>query len=372
MGGKNNIRNFSICPEDQSLKDRMDIFAVIKEGGEISSGSLSGKTGIDEKTVSAYLDSWKNKGLVAGSGGGGLAINGPGRKLLGLGFSDDKCHLALVDLGGSVLEEESIDIAPIMGLKGKRKEVKEIVNAIKAGSGISRSGISAAGIAVSEHMLDLVPKSANVLAEGVAEIFKCDVFLSQGATCAAYGEKETGAGKGIDQMLYIHSDVGSGVMFKGDLIFEAENSSPDDKSSFLRSWKQFNVVSTAKELVNKGVGTDIVNMVGGNTENITLGIVLQAAEKNDELAEDLIKRSGLALGVRVAYLANMLTPAKVILGGGIDRKEGNFIKYVKEAATRFLLNDIKKGLEIVPGQLGEGASSKGGSLLCRRELFMEG
>ena len=112
-------------------------------------------------------------------------------------------------------------------------------------------------------------------------------------------------------------------------------------------------------------------MVNGDIGALTLSTVLDAAEEKDELAEDLIKRSALALGVRTAYLVNIFDINLVILGGGTQKKEGRFIDYVRESAEKFLSEDKVKKTKIIPGILGDEASSIGAALLCRRELFME-
>jgi glucokinase len=168
----------------------------------------------------------------------------------------------------------------------------------------------------------------------------------------------------------MYADVGSGVIIKSEMIFEA-GVADSGESAYLRPWKQFSIVETAKSLVNKGLGTDIVDMVDGNIDSITLDVVLSAAENHDELAEDLVKRSALALGVRVAYLTNMFNTGIVILGGGMEKKEGDFTQFVNESAKRFFLKDLAGKVDIVSGVLGKEASSIGAASLCRRELFME-
>ena len=67
----------------------------------------------------------------------------------------------------------------------------------------------------------------------------------------------------------------------------------------------------------------------------------------------------------------MFNPAVVILGGGTEREQSNFIQFVKESAKRFLMKKLVDKLEVVPGVLGAEASSIGAASLCRRELFME-
>ncbi len=131
------------------------------------------------------------------------------------------------------------------------------------------------------------------------------------------------------------------------------------------------MANMAKELVKKGAGTDIVRITGGDIDRINQDVVLKAAEEQDEPAVDLVKRSALALGMRAAYLANMFDAGFIILGGGIERKEGNFAKFVKESAGKFLLKKVAAKAEIALGVLGERASSVGVASLCRRKLFME-
>ena len=93
--------------------------------------------------------------------------------------------------------------------------------------------------------------------------------------------------------------------------------------------------------------------------------------KKDELAEDLVKRSALALGVRAAYLVNLFDCGNIILGGGIEIKEGDYAGNVKESAEKFVLKKNFGKMKIIPGVLGKESSSIGAAALCRRELFME-
>jgi len=295
------------------------------------------------------------------------------KKLLGIGLDGNKCILTVVNVSGNITATEKIEISPLSLFKGKRKELKHILEKISAGTSFTGETFHSAGIAVAEKMSRLNGKSGDILARGIKRLFNCDVLLVREATAAGYGEKESGKHSAKTNMLYLHSDVGAGVMMKNEMFFEEEPD--DDKGSsrrYLSSWEQFDIVATAKKLVDKGVGTDIVNMVSGNTDNITLETVLKAAEKNDELADDLVKRSGLALGVRTAYLVNMFNPEIVILGGGTRGAEGIFARGVKESMKPFLLKERIESVEIVPATLGSEASSIGAALLCRRELSMEG
>ncbi|MDP8298435.1 MAG: ROK family protein [Candidatus Tantalella remota] len=367
---KRKIQNFRVCPEDEKMQLGLSVFNALKTDPGRPIKAVAQKAGVPEGAAADYINSCVKEGLlkIAGAGDGAVEFDGARKKSLGVGFWRDQCILTVMDVSGKVEASEKIQIAPMKEFRGKNKEVKEIIEKIKNETALAGSDFIYAGVAVPEVMRESNEKAAEILGEGVSRIFRCDVFTCGEATAAAYAE--TDKREGEEAVLYVFSDIGTGVVIKNEMIYEAvDDTSSDD--SYLRPWSQFSIVETAKKLVNNGVGTDIVNMVGGDIENITLPVVLAAADKKDELAEDLIKRTGLALGVRVAYLANMFRPDVVVLGGGTEGEKGDFPQFVQESADRFLIKEAKEALEIVRGVLGAEASSIGTASLCRREIFME-
>jgi predicted NBD/HSP70 family sugar kinase len=371
---KTNIRFFRTQPDNEKTQFSLKVLNLLKQEQPVSIDALGKKAGAADRAAE-YINSCVKKDLlkISGSGKDGpVKFNTSFRDILGVGFNAHECILTVMNLGGKVLEKELLDIGLLVKLKGRNKEIKEIASEIAGRTRLKDRDLSCAGLAIPQTLKEKNLKSQDILAEGIAHAFGCDVFITGEATAAGYAEKDLGKGMQDKDTLYMHSDIGTGVVIKGEMIFEADETSGEGNSAYLRSWDQFSVVATAKSLVNKGLGTDIVNMVNGDVDAITLGVVFDAAEKKDELAEDLLKRSGLALGVRVAYLVNMFNVDTVILGGGTEKKEGEFISYVKESSARFLLKDRANKLKIVPCALDKEASSVGAASLCRRELFMEG
>jgi len=370
---KRNVQPFSISPDNEKTQLSLNIFNVLKRETVLSIGDIGKKADVPDGAVAEYINTCVKNDLLKISGAGEgepVKFNEDFKKILGVGFSDEECVVIIMDLGGNVISKEHIKIDPLSGLKGRNKEVKEITERIKSKTNLKGTKFHCAGVAVPEILSELNPKSVVILAEGVSHIFGCDVFIAREVTAAGYGEKDSGDRAGGKDVLYMHADVGSGVIIKNEMIFEP-GAVESGESAYLRPWKQFSIVKTAKSLVNKGLGTDIVDMVDGNIDNITLDVVLNAAGNHDELAEDLVKRSALALGVRVAYLTNMFNTGIVVLGGGTEKKEGDFTQFVNESAKRFFLKDLAGKVNIVSGVLGKEASSIGAASLCRRELFME-
>ena len=370
---KKKVLPFTIIPNNVKSQKNLEVLNIIKNSNDISSERVQNITGLSQEYVLECIDTYGLKDLInIGSDNRGvisLKINS--NIFLGIGFSDDKCFITKINSSGDILDSETIDIEPLHKFKGKKKEVMEILRVLKQDTNFRKQPITLCGIAVPEKIIQASEKNAALLFAGIGRIFNADVYFCRSVTASGYGERESDArAKGKD-VLYLHSDIGCGVIMRGEVLFQAENENREDDSSYLRSWKQFGIVEIAKDLVNKGVGSSLANMVKGKIDEVTLDMVLAAAEQEDELAKDLVVRSALALGVRVAYLANVFEVCTVILGGGMEGKRGIFEDFVKESAKKFLKKKLEGNVNIFGGKLGVKAASLGAANLCIRELFLE-
>jgi len=364
---------FKIRPETGREQTILDVFSQLKKGADLFQG-MTKEPDIAGDFIRDYLDICVKKGLLKTSGPvdkRGFEIDKEYTKVLGIGFRGKQCFLTVMDFGGNVVEKESIQIDLLLKGRGKNKDISGIVREIAGQTRLKNGGLACAGIAVPEEIIEINPKSVNIFAKGIGDIFGCRSYVTTAATAAGYGDRDFDPRVKGEDILYMYSDVGTGVVLKKEMIFEADEYSDEKYGAYLRPWNQFSIVSTTKDLVSRGVGTDIVEMVKGDVDSITLDVVLKAAERKDELAEDLVRRSGLALGVRVAYLINMFNVKFVLFGGEVEKEEVCFIQYVRESMDKFLSREMLNNLEIIPGVLGEESSSIGAALLCRREIFME-
>ena len=363
-------RFFKIRPGKGEEQAALDAFYLLKKGKDVS--EIEKATSGD--FVREHLGSFQKKGLLRSGGAKGrnvLSFNPGYRKVVGVGFRADQCFLTVMDLSGNITDKEKIQTDLLLKVRGKNKDVSGIVKMIGEKTKLKGEKYACCGVAIPEDMIDVNPKTVNIMEKGFKSIFRTNIFVSKSATASAYGDREMAKEAGENDILYMYSDVGIGIILKKEAIFEADEYEKSPNSAYLRPWNQFSIVKTTKDLVARGVGSDVVKIVKGDVDRITLDIVLEAAERKDELAEDLIKKSGLALGVRVAYLVNMFNIDVVVFGGGIEREETFFTESVKESMKKFLSSNIADRLKIIPGVLGKESSSIGAALLCRRELFME-
>jgi predicted NBD/HSP70 family sugar kinase len=318
-----------------------------------------------------YIALCLKKGVLV-QDGDNVRFNAGYGKTLGIGFYNGECFVTLVDMAGDVVEKESFPLSPPTVKKLKSKDIAAITKEIGERSSLCKRGdVKCAGVAIPER-ISADPKGVEAFSKGLAGSVKNGkVYAVMSATASGYGDREKlDIGKNED-VLYMYSDAGVGVVFKKELIFEADEYGDEKFGAYLRPWNQFSIVENAKALVSKGVGTLVVEMVKGDIDSITLDVVLAAAGLGDELSEELVRRSGIALGVRVAYLVKMFNAGAIVFGGGIEKNNGGFVGYVKESMAKFVSQEVMGAIKIIQGVLGREAPSVGAALLCRREIFME-
>ncbi len=161
-------------------------------------------------------------------------------------------------------------------------------------------------------------------------------------------------------------------MEKSSVLYSVEVDKGSEACAYLRPWsRNLSIASEAKKVIARGVGTKIVKASGGLAENITLDMVIKAAEEKDEIASDLLKTSGMNLSVRIAYLINLLKPEVVIIGGGIEKAVDKFLKPLQKSMKKFIRERLPQETIVGPAVLKEEACVKGGAFLAIREAFIE-
>ncbi|MFA6636832.1 MAG: ROK family protein [Candidatus Omnitrophota bacterium] len=379
MSNDRAVRYFTTNDVGEDELKMLKVYGALKGEKTVSLGELERISG-----VSSDILIEKMKGLVKNKvvelsdvHGGGASFDvicreAEGKGFLGISFGKENCFLTVLDSCGSLSRKEKLPLQSLKTLRGRIGEIKDIIRTVSKTTTFRGIPLRSGGVVINSQMEGKERKGIALVVEGLSKVFKCDIALARRAAAAAYTEKKDNpAAVEKKKMLYFHTDSGEGVIVEGERIIESRAPGKGNES-YLRAWDQFDAARIAIDLAEKGMGTDIVGMVKGDLGLVTIYEVLEASENGDELAEDLVKRSALALGVRAAYLANLFDIDVIVLGGGIERPGVKFREYMKESFDRFLLNEKKGKVDIVGGISDENVYSLGAALLSRREIFMEG
>ncbi len=77
------------------------------------------------------------------------------------------------------------------------------------------------------------------------------------------------------------------------------------------------------------------------------------------------------LGIKIAYLVNLLNPQVVIVGGGLEEAGERFLNQVTATVKEWSFREVTEDLKIMYSQLRENAVALGAASMVMRRLFVQ-
>jgi predicted NBD/HSP70 family sugar kinase len=337
-------------------KRNLTLLEIIRKRGPVTRSDLSKITGINNVSISNYINSFIDKKLVlerksdVSSGGRKpeqIILNTDDNCVVGIAVGRGETSGTVVDIGLNVLKK----------LKAQPADTAGFVEELIKKSSVPKDKMKAVGLAVAD------PDPSRI-ANDIKKRTGIETYAGNTPVCAALGESNMNRDADSETMLYVYSDLGYGVMIKEGAFFE--------KDTYLRPWPaHLGMAEMAKREVAKGAGTAIVDLAKGSMANITGDTVIRAALAKDEMALDIVRSTGLSLGVRVAYLVNLFNPRVIMIGGGIEKAGELILGPMTKAAKHFALKTYCDKFRIIPCALGGDAAMLGAASLAVREIFLK-
>jgi len=213
--------------------------------------------------------------------------------------------------------------------------------------------------------------------------FRFPVKIDNDATLACFGEQWLALEADVRNLLYMFSGVGCGIMIDREVYGGATgcagevaiHSDKKEAPFFLERWEaDLNIHAEYLRRLNWKNGAkkgEKGGASGGPCADITLVDIFEKARQGDVLALEVVREAGKRLGLRVAYLVNLLNPEMVIIGGGIEQAGIALIEEVKGAVGEWCFEETASAVKIVPSRLSEDAVALGAASLIIRHVFSE-
>jgi len=393
--------------QDRERKN-LAILELIRKKGPISKAEISRTLGINIVTITNYTDYYIDKriilevGLDVSSGGRRpelLELNARGAYIVGVDLGPESISAVVADLKVNVVARVHVP-RPAGSMEDLIGDVAGIIADVIKKSGIESGNIKNIGIGISGivdypsgTIRDTDPTrgrtkvSFQKFANEIMRKFNIPAYIGNDASCAAFGERVLNAIADVDNLLYLYSDVGCGMVVHGDVYIGSSGCAgetqvsfnthqADDKNflkeyTYMRPWGvDLGAVHEAKKAIEKGISTEMLGMAKRNPENITKDIIIDAAKKNDKLAREVLEIAGKNFGVRIAYMINLFNPAVVVIGGGMEKAGDMLFGPIKEMVKRFAFEEPASIVKIMPSMLGHDAVVMGAAALAAREVFI--
>jgi len=401
--------------EQHKLTERQEkslrLLELLRQRGPLTRTELSQGTDFNIVTVSNYISHFIKIGLVAERG---FDISTGGRKpilvelnaktafavgidLGPLNISNPSTVMVITDLRGQIIHRvvrprtsDNLDrmLRDLSGLIAEFLKSSPIDTKKLQGIGIGLPGImdERAGT-VRETSRQGIRTNYVAIRDQLEADFHLPVLMGHDATLAGYGELRLGLERPAQNLVYLYSDVGASLIFNGHIYWGSGGSagelgvlapSDDDYLMWIKSpsfvlsnvW-DLGLSAQAKKLIQEGHPTTIQELVHGQLEAIQFETILQAAQGSDALARELIEHAAMQLGIRIAYLVNLLNPDVVVIGGGIEKAGSLLLEPVWRCVKKYAYEEPASLVDVLPAQLGENAVALGAACWVIREVFIQ-
>ena len=187
------------------------------------------------------------------------------------------------------------------------------------------------------------------------------------------GEAYYGAGKGIENFVYItvSTGIGAGIIAHGQyftgglgwaggighIIIDETSDRICEGCGNAGCLETFaakqGILTTARELLQRYPHSRMAALVDGQASRLTPQLVYDAAQDGDLAAQEVFRRAGHALGLGLTNLVDIVAPDRVVVGGGIAQA-GDWLLGPARAVVRERAFPPKlRQAEIVPAALGD-------------------
>ncbi len=195
------------------------------------------------------------------------------------------------------------------------------------------------------------------------------VWVGNDASLGALGEWMYGAGKDVDDIIYItvSTGVGGGFVSGGRLLtgsqgFAAEigHMTIDINGERCRCGNVgcletlasgTAIARIASERLRNGERSTLADASGGTHDAVTSRLVGEAAAAGDRLALEIMEEAATNLGVGIVNLVHLLNPALVVIGGGVANTGDLLFGPVRRVIGERSMKDFQ--VKVVPAQLGD-------------------
>ena len=312
---------------------------------------------------------------------------------------------AAVDLGGSKIlsvvadahgRVVSRDLRKTPADKSPETVINEVLASLRAamaaaGDRAKIAGIGLAAPGTSNPETGVVFASPNLpgwhqvpLRDTVSEKMGLPAWLINDANAAALGELYFGAARGARNFVYVtlSTGIGGGIVIGGELYSGASGAAGEighmtivDDGPLCNCgnrgcWEQMASGSAlareAKKRIGEGAATIILELAGGDVDEVTAETVGRAFDRGDNLARELVRQTSCYFGVGLANLVNIFNPELIVIGGGLaNMGDKLLVPAFREAGKRAFKDScgavsfVRAGLGSDSGVLGAAAWALG-------------
>ncbi|SNX53846.1 ROK family glucokinase [Thermoanaerobacterium sp. RBIITD] len=307
----------------------------------------------------------------------------------GIDLGGTKINTGIVDDNGKILYSVKVPTEAKNGPDHVINRIKESINDVLKKSSLKIDQISGIGIGspgpldsekgIVEYPPNL-PGWVNIpLVDILHKEFDTNIKLNNDANVAALAEYLFGAGKGIDDMVYItvSTGIGGGAIIGGKLYNGANSNAAEighhsinfdgprwcncGNPGCLESYASgTSLVKFAKKAIESGRDTILKNIP---MDEIKAENIFEAAKSGDKLSIELIDAEAFYLGIGIVNIMAFYNPKRIIIGGGLSSQWDVLYDKMMKTVEERALKPNREICDVVKAELGGNVGLMGAAAL---------
>ncbi len=354
------------------------VLELVRRQSPIARTQIAQQLNMSLPTVMRIIEQLLEDNLVRDSGesestGGRrrplLAFNGEAHTVIGIDVGGTKMFGTVADLAGNILHEvyrPHGEDPTTAGLSWLTELIEQLLAAARpSGQQVHGLCIGMPSITLSkEGIVKWAPTFGwrnYPLRELLAKQFDLPIFIENDVNLATLGEWEFGAGRGMQNVVYmfIGTGIGGGLIIDGQL-HQGYNQAAGELGWMVpdRDALRRNAVAGfgGLESVASGKGiADHANQRHGFDPPVTAAAVFQAARQGEVWATAVLEETIDYLSIGLANISAILNPEAIIIGGGVAEASDLLIEPLQ--------NRLQQVIQFVPqilsAELGKYAPALG-------------
>src|SRR4051794_7989588 len=360
--------------------NRARLVDALRRAGTASRADLARATGLSRSTVSSLVADLVERGLVTERGddrsrpgrpGMMLALDPSAGAVVGIDFDHSHLRVAVADLSSTVLAErlEALDVDHRADEALDRAAA--LVAAVLAEAGVPRERVLGAGMGLPgpvDRRTGTVGSSVILpgwvgvrAAPEMGARLGLPVIVENDANLGALAELSVGAGRGLDDAVYVKmaSGIGAGLVLGGRLHHGATGVAGELGHVQARPDGPVCRGGNRGCLETMAASGALLDALRGAHPTLTVHGMLGLATAGDLGVRRILADAGRAVGSALADLCNHLNPAAIIVGGELAAAGETLLDGIRDAIDRRAQPAAAAAGQVVAGVLGERAQVVG-------------
>ncbi|BBI35792.1 ROK family transcriptional regulator [Cohnella abietis] len=375
---------------DQALIKRINTAIVLEyilRGSPLSRAQISEQSGLNKATVSSLvqdlIDSSLVKEIGTGQSSGGrkpvmLEFIATSGYSIGVDLGVNYIRGVLTDLRGGIIAERTASLP----LPEQTTAIEQLCSCIEfliakapaSPYGIVGIGVGVPGLVDENGAILFAPnlKWRDVpLQNLLTERFSIPITIDNEANMGALGEQKYGAGRSINNIIYVSVGIGIGTglilnksLYKGASGFSGEmghlSIEAHGKSCTCGNYGCWELYASEQALLEQAAELGF-----GDLESL-----LAAADNGQEDVIELFRGIGEYLGIGIANIVNVFNPDAVVIGNRMSQARPWLEDILRQTVVQRALSFHARKVQLLFAELGERSSMLGAAEMAIAGFFV--